>query len=88
MTRVEVLAGMRAREESGTRALLSVVVWHPVDAVIAERAGELGRRWLPSHQSTDSADLAIAATALLTGSVLLTCNVRHFPMFGDLAMPY
>ncbi|MGC8510860.1 MAG: hypothetical protein ACP5PB_08340 [Acidimicrobiales bacterium] len=56
--------------------------------VIAERAGELGRRWLLSHQSSDSADLAIAATALLTGSVLLTCNVRHFPMFEDLATPY
>jgi predicted nucleic acid-binding protein len=88
MTRLEVLAGMRADEESSTRALLSVFVWHPVDTLIAERAGELGRKWLPSHRSIDSADLAIAATVTVTGCELLTCNIKHFPMFTDLALPY
>jgi predicted nucleic acid-binding protein len=88
MTRLEVLAGMRSNEEGGTRALLSIFNWHPVDALIAERAGELGRRWLPSHRSIDGADLAIAATAMVIGSQLLTCNVKHFPMFADLRKPY
>ena len=88
MTRLEVLAGMRTSEEGGTRSFLSIFIWHPVDTLIAERAGELGRRWLSSHRSIDSADLAIAATAMVTGCKLLTCNVKHFPMFTDLKKPY
>jgi predicted nucleic acid-binding protein len=88
MTRLEVLAGMRENEESGTRLFLSLFQWHPVDTMIAELAGELGRRWLPSHRSIDSADLAIAATAMALGCPLLTCNVKHFPMFADLKKPY
>jgi predicted nucleic acid-binding protein len=88
MTRSEVLAGMRAAEEEGTRSLLSTLIWHPLDADVAEEAGALGRRWLPSHRAIDGADLAIAATAIRGGSRLLTRNVRHFPMFADLRSPY
>jgi predicted nucleic acid-binding protein len=79
---------MRPTEEQPTRSLLSVLTWHPVDADIAEEAGALGRRWLPSHHTIDGADLAIAATAQLTGLRLLTANVRHFPMFPHLRPPY
>lgn len=88
ITRLEVLAGMRTTEADATRSLLSSLVWHPVDAEVAEDAGALGRRWLPSHHTVDGADLAIAATAILTSSRLLTRNVRHFPMFADLRPPY
>lgn len=88
MTRLEVLAGMRPPEEPDTRSLLASLRWHPVDDAVAEKAGELGRAWLPSHHTIDSADLAIAATVVLLGVRLLTLNVRHFPMFGDLARPY
>ena len=88
ITRIEVLAGMRPTEEDDTRALLSTLVWHPVDSEIAEEAGALGRRWLPSHHTIDSADLAIAATVVRTDARLLTRNVRHFPMFTDLQPPY
>ncbi len=88
ITRIEILAGMRPAEEDETRALLSTLVWHPVDAVIAEEAGALGRKWLPSHHTIDSADLAIAATTVRTDARLLTRNVRHFPMFTDLQAPY
>jgi len=88
ITRLEVLAGMRPAEEDATRLLLSTLAWHPVDADVAEDAGSLGRRWLPTHHTIDSADLAIAATAIRTGSELLTRNVRHFPMFSGLQAPY
>jgi predicted nucleic acid-binding protein len=88
ITRLEVFAGMRAQEEGGTRSFLSIFIWHPVDTLIAERAGELGRKWLTSHQSIDGADLAIAATSLVTGCELLTSNVKHFPMFAGLQKPY
>ena len=33
-------------------------------------------------------DHAIAATAILSGAELLTCNVRHFPMFPGLRPPW
>ncbi len=88
VTRLEVLAGMRPREEAATRGLLAVLTWHPVDERVAEVAGELGRRWLPSRCGIDSADLAIAATAVLLDAELLTRNVTHFPMFGGLVAPY
>lgn len=88
ITRLEVLAGMRPAEETATRLLLSTLIWHPVDAVVAEEAGALGREWLPSHHNIDGADLAIAATAICTGSRLVTRNTRHFPMFAGLQPPY
>jgi predicted nucleic acid-binding protein len=88
ISRIEVLAGMRPEEEDGTRALLSTLVWHPVGPNIAEEAGALGRQWLSSHHTIDSADLAIAATAVRAHARLLTRNVRHFPMFPDLQAPY
>ena len=88
MTRLEVLAGMRPVEEESTRALLDTLTWHVVDDDVAERAGALGREWLPGHRSIDSADLVIAATTLRAEARLLTCNVRHFPMFPDLSAPY
>ncbi len=88
ITRLEVLAGMRPEEEAAIRSLLSTLIWHPVDARVAEAAGALGRRWLPSHHTIDGADLAIAATAMGTGARLLTRNIRHFPMFADLRAPY
>ncbi len=88
ITRLEVLAGMRPAEEDATRSLLSTLRWHPVDADVAEDAGSLGRRWLPTDRSIDGADLAIAATVIRTGSHLLTRNVGHFPMFPGLQAPY
>jgi hypothetical protein len=81
MTRLEILAGMRPTEEAATRSLYSTLVWHHLDAGMAEEAGALGRGWLPSHHTTDGADLAIAPTAIRTGSRLLTRSVWHFPMF-------
>ncbi|WP_166980786.1 type II toxin-antitoxin system VapC family toxin [Paramicrobacterium fandaimingii] len=88
VTRLEVLAGMRAPEEVQTRMLFSAVVWHPVDEHIAEIAGILGRRWLPRNRGIDSADLIIAATAQSLHVSLLTRNVKHFPMFDGLTAPY
>lgn len=88
ITRAEVLVGMRPPEEAATRRLLSQFTWHVVDDVIAERAGELGREWLPRHRGIDVADLVIAATAMALDARILTCNVKHYPMFPELSAPY
>lgn len=79
---------MRPPEEPVTRLLLDSMEWHPVDEEIIEEAGRLGRRWLPSHGGIDIADLLIAATAIKLGVDLLTRNVKHFPMFPGLRVPY
>ena len=88
VTRLEVLAGMRPQEEAATRDLLAVFTWHPLDDRVSEVAGDLGRRWLPSNRGIDSADLAVAAAAVLLDAALLTRNVKHFPMFSELSAPY
>ncbi|MGC2942742.1 MULTISPECIES: PIN domain-containing protein [unclassified Brevibacterium] len=88
VSRLEVFTGMRKDEEGPTRSLLAAITWHPVDERISEIAGELGRAWLPGDRGIDSADLAIAATALSLDTVPLTLNVKHFPMFAGLNAPY
>jgi predicted nucleic acid-binding protein len=88
LTRLEVLAGMRTREEKGTRAFFDAFAWHPFDEELAEIAGELARQWVPGNRGIDSADLAIAATAVALDARLLTLNVKHFPMFAGLSAPY
>lgn len=88
VTRVEVLRGVRSGERSRTAQLLSAFTWIPVDAEIAGRAGELGRRFRRSHPGISIADLIVAATALELDAELATSNVRHFPMFRGLRPAY
>lgn len=88
VTRVEVLRGVRSAERSRTSRLFGALEWIPVDAVIAGRAGELGRRYRSSHPGISISDLIIAATAVELGAQLATSNVRHFPMFPKLRAAY
>ena len=88
MTKVEILAGMRASEEETTRKLLGTIEWIPVDDPIAERAGLLARRHLRAHPGVDPVDYVIAATTEALGGQLWTRNVKHFPMFPELRAPY
>ena len=88
LTRVEVLAGMRVAEERATRRLLESLDWIEVDEELAEHAGSLANRFLPSHPGVDPVDYVIAATAERLEARLWTRNVRHFPMFPELESPY
>ncbi len=88
ITRIETLRGLRSAERGAAAALLAEIDWVPVDERVATRAGELGRTWRQSHPGIDTADLAIAATAELSGRTLATTNLKHFPMFAGLERPY
>jgi predicted nucleic acid-binding protein len=88
VTRVEVLAGMRADEEPATRRLLDALDWIDVDGDIAEEAGLLANRYLRSHPGVDPVDFIIAATATELDAALWTRNVKHFPMLDGLSPPY
>lgn len=88
ITRVEVLRGLRSDERHATEELFGALRWVEVDEPIARRAGELGRAWRHSHHGIAAADLIIAATADEHGHELATLNLRHFPMFSGLRLPY
>jgi len=89
IVRTEILAGMRAREEDDTLALLSLVDWEPVTQDIADRAGVLGRRNLPANPGIDTPDLLIAEVALRHDARLVTTNVKHFKtLIPGLRAPY
>jgi predicted nucleic acid-binding protein len=87
LTRAEVLAGMRSGEEVATYRLLSVFEWFPVDQAIAERAGEMARRFLGSHPGVDLVDFVIAATSEQLAAELWTRNIKHFPMLERVRNP-
>jgi predicted nucleic acid-binding protein len=84
----EFTGGMRSAERSVVRRLLSLVDIVVVDELVAERAGELMRRFRRSHQGIGVVDYLIAATAQIHALELATLNVRHFPMFDDLQPPF
>lgn len=86
--RVELLQGLREHEFGAAHALIDLIEWYPVFEPVTTLAGELGRRWRPSHSGIDTADLIIAATTQLTKARLATLNVRHFPMFEGLRAAY
>jgi hypothetical protein len=88
VVRTEVLAGMRPPEEGATRRLFDAVDWQPITIEIADRAGELARKFLRSHSGVDTIDYLIAAATEALGAELLTLNVKHFPMFPELRPAY
>jgi predicted nucleic acid-binding protein len=82
--RTEVLRGMRPGEEEITTALLALLEWVAVDTDLADRAGELGRLYRPSHPGIEVVDLLLAAATERFHGDLLTRNVKHFPMLPGL----
>ncbi len=88
VTKIEVLAGMRASEEKATRALFSLFRWVPLDTPIAERAGQMSREHRRRSPGTDLPDYIIAATAETLRATLLTLNTKSFPMVDRKERPY
>ena len=88
ITIAEVGVGLRRRSEENDATLFwSLVRVHPVDEAAAIRAGQFVRRYGPSH-GIELPDALIAATAKHHGLKLATLNVKHFPMFPKLTLPY
>ena len=68
-------------EELAIAELLPALSVVPVDLQIARKAGELGRFY-----TVKLADSIIAATALFTGTTLITRNVKDFKKIDGLAI--
>jgi len=80
LTKIEVLAGMLSSEVEATRRLFTLFRWVSVDDPIAERAGDLSRRYRRRFPGIDLTDYVIAATAEILQATLVTRNIKHFPM--------
>ena len=88
ITVTEITGGMTSGERREVWRLLASLDCHPVTELIARRAGEFMRTYHRSHSGIGIADYLIAATAIEQVLSLATLNVRHFPMFPDLAPPF
>jgi predicted nucleic acid-binding protein len=88
VVRFELLAGVREREREALERFFSAISWVPMGEEVARAAGTLAQRHRRSHSGIDDADYLIAATALLLDATLLTTNVRHFPMIGNIEPAY
>lgn len=88
LTVTEILAGIRnKREQALFENFFSFCAVVPVSFEIAEQAGQLLNKYMKSH-GTDFVDAILAATAIEQGLELVSCNLKHFPMFPNLAAPY
>lgn len=88
ISRAEIEGGMRSGERAGVGRLFEGLMLLPVTDAVARRAGIELRRFRRSHPGIDLADYLIAATALEGGLELVTLNVKHFPMFDGLGLPW
>lgn len=88
LSRTEIEGFMRSHERSAVARLFSSITTKDVTDLIARRAGAWLRQHRASHPGIDLVDYLIAATAVEHEAELVTLNVKHFPMFGDLSPPW
>ncbi len=88
VVRTEILAGMRRGDEVATKRLLDHLRWVDVTPEVSDRAGELARRYLRSHQGVDTVDYLIASAAESVSAEVKTQKVKHFPMIAGLKPAY
>lgn len=86
----EVYAGLRSQEETRTRELLESFQYFPVIWPVARLAGLLKRDYGVKGITLATADVTVAAIAIHHQLILLTDNLRHYPMKGlsIYAMPW
>ncbi len=76
----EVCAGLRPKEEEPITALLQSLKLYPITFPVAELAGRLKREYGSKGKTLSIPDTIVAAIALHNELVLITDNVKDFPM--------
>lgn len=88
MTVAELFGGVReGRERRWLEGWIQDIAVVPLSLEIARLGGLYWRDHRASH-GTSLIDALIAATAHAHGMRLVTRNARHFPMLGDVLVPY
>lgn len=80
VTVTEIFAGIRPKELEVTERFLDSLELYAVDSDLARYAGLLKNEWRAKGRTLGVVDVIIAATALAHGLVLMTDNVKDFPM--------
>ncbi len=80
ITITEIYCGMKPIEEPRTRALMESLSFLPITPRAAELAGLLKRQWIRKGHNLSLPDVMIAAVAIENRCVLVTENVKDFPM--------
>lgn len=80
ITVTEVYAGMRPREQAKTDSFIDSLLYYSVTKATAKHAGQLKYEWARKGVTLSTADTTIAAVALAHKLVLLTDNLKHYPM--------
>ncbi|MEP7234351.1 MAG: type II toxin-antitoxin system VapC family toxin [Ignavibacteriota bacterium] len=84
----ELFAGVRSqREIEEIQELLQTLHIHTLNEEIAEKAGNLLRKFGKSHQ-IGIADALIAASSIYHNDPLATLNIKDFPMLDNVLKPY
>lgn len=76
----EVFAGMLPHEEVRTEEFLRSLEYFEVSWEAARLGGLVKNSWARQGITLPLTDVTIAAVALVNGLILLTDNLRHFPM--------
>jgi predicted nucleic acid-binding protein len=76
----ELTHGMRPREERATRALLERLAYLETTIGAARRAGRYQRELAAKGVTIHTPDALVAGTAREHGAVVLTDNLKDFPM--------
>lgn len=76
----EIYAGMRPKEETKTEAFLQSLEYYDITWDVARLAGLLKRDYSKKGQTLSLPDTIIAAVALEYNLMLITDNIKHYPM--------
>ncbi|HEX4487693.1 MAG TPA: type II toxin-antitoxin system VapC family toxin [Terriglobales bacterium] len=76
----ELFAGMRSHQEARTEALLGGFHCFEITGATGRLAGTLKNSWARKGIALALSDSTIAAVAIERSCVLMTDNVKHFPM--------
>lgn len=88
VTLTELMGGMRLGEEEKTERLLALFSILPINEAIGRRAAIYLRQFRRSHR-LELGDGLIAATAAEYSAVVITRNVKHYPMTDiKIVVPY
>jgi predicted nucleic acid-binding protein len=76
----EIYAGVRPNEETCTTEFLESLKYYSITWPVARLAGDLKRYFGQKGVTLAVTDMTIAAVALHYELVLITDNVKHYPM--------
>lgn len=76
----EVYAGMKPREEARTERLLRSLKFYPATFEAAKQAGSLQNAWRQKGRTLSLPHVTIAAVAIANKLVLVTANIKDFPI--------